>query len=119
MAFFVQAAVLPHGVCRRECKAFLALTDILDMLVATPLGMVTAPMLRATTGVFLQACLDAGWEAWMHTKFHWLVRNTESFTPAYKSSELFNKSLMRWQLRLHVYLIIYIRHFFRFAAVLL
>ena len=94
MAFFVQAAVLPHGVCRRECKAFLALTDILDMLVATPLGMVTAPMLRATTGVFLQACLDAGWEAWMHTKFHWLVRNTESFTPAYKSSELFNKSVM-------------------------
>jgi hypothetical protein len=73
LAFFVQAVVQPSGLCLKECKAFLGLADVLDLLQAVPKGLTTPAQLRAAIAAFLQASMDAGWEGHMQPKFHWLV----------------------------------------------
>ena len=73
LAYFIQAVVLPANACVRECVAFLAMADILDMLQAVPLQKVTPQDLRAVIHTFLQSCVAAEWKQYMHPKFHWLV----------------------------------------------
>jgi hypothetical protein len=73
LAFFVQAVVLPAGLCSKECRAFLALADVLDLLQAVPRSLTTPAQLRAAIAGFLRASMDAGWEEHMQPKFHWLI----------------------------------------------
>lgn len=73
MAYFVQAVIMQTRVCWHECKAFVALADVVDLLRVTSLGLAGPTQLRATIALFLNSCLDAGWQDWMHPKFHWLV----------------------------------------------
>ena len=73
LAFFVQTVLLPAGRRIHECKAFIALADMIDLLCAIPLGCVSVDQLRECIKVFLNLCMDAGWSAYMHPKFHWLV----------------------------------------------
>ena len=47
--------------------------DVLDMLVAVPLMIITAEMLDAAVDAFLEKCVAAKWEKHMHSKFHWTV----------------------------------------------
>ena len=76
IALFVSGVLLRDGarsLCYHGCVAYLALCDLLDMLVAVPRGIVTPAMLAASVDAFLTACVDAHWETWMHSKFHWLI----------------------------------------------
>ncbi len=73
VAFFVHSVLLKAGRCMAECKAFLALADVVDLLSAVPLGIVTADTLRLAIKGFLDCCILAGWRRLMHPKFHWLV----------------------------------------------
>ena len=73
LALFVLSVVVPSGKCMAECKAFLASADLVDMLSAVPLGIVTPEMLKAAVSAFLEACVSAGWTQHTHPKFHWCI----------------------------------------------
>lgn len=73
LAFFVQTVIMASGTCVSECKAFVALADVIDILVLIPLGCVLPEQLRSVVKVFLELCLEAGWKNFMQPKFHWLV----------------------------------------------
>ena len=82
LSFFLQSVIVPAGVCAAEVKAFLSLCDVVDLLQATPLGIVSSSLLREAVRTFLDACLQADWKPHMHSKFHWLVhlsRHLENF----------------------------------------
>ena len=71
--FFIAAVVLPSGACIAQRKAFLTLCDCMDLLVSVPLGVVTPAQLRAVINTFLDLCVAAKWERYMHPKFHWMI----------------------------------------------
>lgn len=73
LTFFVQTVIMHSGTCVPECKAFIALADLIDILSLIPLGCVRPDQLRSVVKVFLELCLDAGWKVFMHPKFHWMV----------------------------------------------
>lgn len=75
LAYWVAMLPMAAGVCVNECKAFLALSDIADMLSgATKDGcQALVEPLRGAIRFFLEQCIIANWTQWMHPKFHWLV----------------------------------------------
>lgn len=73
IAVFVVAVVLPWGKCKKEAEVFLALSDLIDMLQAVPLGRISPSMLRTTVTTLLTLCVSAGWTDYMHPKFHWMI----------------------------------------------
>ena len=82
MAHFVQHVLRPAERAPLACDAFIALADMLDVLVAVPLGIVTPALLRDRITRFIDCCLAAGWREYLHPKFHWLVhlsRHLHSF----------------------------------------
>ena len=73
VAVFFHCVYLRAGEHVEECVAYLALCDVLDLLVMVALGVVTADKLEQQIDAFLAACIKAGWRAYMHPKFHWCV----------------------------------------------
>lgn len=73
MAMFTRSVLLPTGACTTGCQAFLALAEVLDQLLAIPLGIVPPRELQRSIASFLDACIAAKWRSLMHPKFHWLV----------------------------------------------
>ena len=61
LAHFIQAVVLPAKACVKECVAFLAMADLLDVLQAVPLHIITPQQLKAVIHTLLQSCVAAGW----------------------------------------------------------
>ena len=73
IAFYMHKVILPHAEsCRDEILTYLSLCDVLDMLVVAPYGVISQLMLHDAIHTFLQKCIDCGWRAFMHPKFHWL-----------------------------------------------
>lgn len=73
LGHFILSVVLPSNRCIMQCRAYLALVDILDHLVEVPHDIITPPMLRRVIRTFLEYCIEANWRQHMHPKFHWLV----------------------------------------------
>ena len=73
IAVFLSRVVKPAGVCTHECNAFLALAELMDMVLVTSLGKITPLSLHQSVQTFLGHCKLAGWQEMMHPKFHWLV----------------------------------------------
>ena len=73
VCFFLMAVVTARGICKYACQAYIALCNMIDILVSSPLGTSTPDELRGCIRGFLQSCLDAGWEGYMQPKFHWLL----------------------------------------------
>lgn len=73
IVLYLSLIVIPAGVCIAQCTAYLAMADMLDLLVATPHGKTTPALLDQAASTFLQACVAAGWQEAMHSKHHWLV----------------------------------------------
>jgi hypothetical protein len=73
LAFYVQCVLLPTGLCVAACEAYIELADIMDLLMASSLGVVPAEVLRIAVDRFLRKCVDAGWRQQMIPKFHWLI----------------------------------------------
>lgn len=73
VAYFIQKVMLQSQVRTAACQAFVAMAEVVDLLVAVPLGCVTPERLRDAVRVFLQLVEAAGWRKLMHPKFHWLV----------------------------------------------
>jgi len=79
---YVHAVFLRAGKCVAECEAYIALCDVLDLLVFVARGNVSWQQLNTAIDTFLKACITAGWRSYMHPKFHWtihLVRELQKF----------------------------------------
>ena len=59
--------------CPKECAAFLALVDLIELIVATSRGAVQPKELLKAAERFLQYFEDAWGCEWMVPKFHWLL----------------------------------------------
>ena len=70
---YISVVFLAAGVCTDACLAYMRLCDVLDLLVASAHGVVTPEQVRAAVDAFLRACLKAGWQQFMHPKFHWTI----------------------------------------------
>jgi hypothetical protein len=73
VAYFLQSVVMKAGRCIAQCKVFLAMADMIDLLVVVPLGLTTPAVLKTHVESLLTLCIAAGWRDMMHPKFHWLV----------------------------------------------
>ncbi len=73
VACYIHAVYLRAGVCVPECRAYIALCEVLDLLVVLALGVVTEEQFHKAVDDFLKACLEAGWRDSMHPKFHWCI----------------------------------------------
>ena len=71
LAYWAHTMILPQQLCKQQCHAFLALADLLDLIVDVPLGLVSSNHMEAAQDRFIQACLVADWASIMTTKFHW------------------------------------------------
>ena len=77
LAHFVQTVLLPCHVCDAECLSFLALADIVEIILSTSRNQVRPEMLLARVHRFLQNFVDAfGYNA-QTPKFHWLLHLPE------------------------------------------
>ena len=73
LAYFVQHVLMVSGLCQPECKAFLLLADVMDMLASVHMNIITPDMLQRSIDSFLQACIACGWGKHLHQKFHWVL----------------------------------------------
>ena len=75
IGLWLMCFILPTGKCQAECKAFLCMCDMIDLLVACSQEghNITPEALSQSIYEFLKSCVDAGWKSRMHPKFHWLV----------------------------------------------
>jgi hypothetical protein len=73
MYTYVMTVILPAGVARAECTAFVRLCDLVWCIEAAASSRASADALRNRTNAFLDACEAAGWQEYMTPKFHWLV----------------------------------------------
>ena len=60
LAYFVQHVLMVRGLCQPECKAFLLLADVMDMLASVHMNIITPDMLQRSIDSFLQACIACG-----------------------------------------------------------
>ena len=79
LATFVAMSVLPSGYVREQCVAFLALCDLIDILLVANLGKCTGDEIRNAVIEFLRACVNAGWREYFIPKFHWLTHLADHF----------------------------------------
>ena len=71
LSVFIVRTVVRAGICIPECKAFLALVDMMDVLQLATTGSCTAQELRDVIDAFL-ACILAipEWAPYLIPKFH-------------------------------------------------
>ena len=108
LARFVRAGPLARNVCSPQCKAFLDMCSVLDILHAGSgaLGaeartLATPAALRAAVDQSLGACAAAGWSQCMIKKFHWLLHLADawerySFLPSCWTLERKHKLVTRY-----------------------
>ena len=63
------------GICTAACDALDRLADLVDALLAVRHSpdRISPEYVRSCVRTMLDACLAAGWEAWMTPKFHWCM----------------------------------------------
>jgi hypothetical protein len=77
LALFTRKVLLSFGVCREECIAFLALADVVELILSTSRNKVTAPQLLGRVHRFLDTFVHAFGEDYMTPKYHWLLHLPE------------------------------------------
>jgi len=72
LAIFTMHVLMKLG-CKAQCVAFLALVDVVDIILATSRISVAATRLLDAVEKFLQLFVDVWGFEWMTPKFHWLL----------------------------------------------
>ena len=72
LAHFIQEVILRTGGCIEECKALLAVSDVLDILHSTSHGRNIEILAMKIDQVFDQF-EKCDWKNYLHSKFHWLL----------------------------------------------
>ena len=73
LALFVQTILLNTGLCGDECRAFLAMADMIELIFSTTRLKVDPETLKASVELFLELFVRAYGYDWMIPKFHWLL----------------------------------------------
>ena len=75
LRYWLAVIVIPNAEewLKQQCNAFLALTDIIDLIQLVPLGCITPGHIHDAVQTFLNLCLKVGWKDFMHSKFHWAL----------------------------------------------
>ena len=76
LALFVQTILLPTGLCDNECRAFLAMADMVDLIFATTRLTIDPETLKESVHSFLKLFVHAYGNDWLIPKFHWLLHLT-------------------------------------------
>jgi len=77
LALFVQTVLLPLNIANDACHVFLALADLVDLIIATPRTDVRPEVLLGRVHRFLHLYVNCfGYDA-MIPKFHWLLHLPE------------------------------------------
>ena len=72
LSHFINDTILRTGVCTEECKAVLAVADVLEILHSTSHGCNSRILAMKIDQVFDQFD-KSNWKDFMHSKFHWLL----------------------------------------------
>jgi hypothetical protein len=72
MAIFTMHVLMKMD-CTAECNVWLALVDVVDLIVASSRITVPSARLLAAVEKFLQLFVDVWGHEWMVPKFHWLL----------------------------------------------
>ena len=78
-AYFVQRVLLTIGCCKAECKAFLALSNVLDFISLANRGKITADMIGTAVERFLELFVRTFGETMLIPKMHWLLHFRRHF----------------------------------------
>lgn len=73
IAHFVHRVPLKRGLCIPQCKAFLAMADVVDLLQSIAVGVVEPQQLLQAVEAALACFIAADWGQYMIKKFHWLL----------------------------------------------
>ena len=73
ICYFLQAMVLPAGLCVMQCQTYIALTDVIDCLQAMQYGRVTSETMLRAIERFLDRFHHTWGMVWSTPKFHWLL----------------------------------------------
>ena len=73
IASWVQHGPMKRGFCITACAAFVAMAELLDVLVSCNSGRITPEILLAAVEAALAACKAAGWDRRLGKKLHWLL----------------------------------------------
>ena len=73
LSYYAKRFVKATGVCPLETDAFIALIDMCDAIHLRTTDAVTPEFAYDKVCKFLAACVAAGWDEFMHPKFHWLL----------------------------------------------
>ena len=73
--YWPAVTVIPNAEdwLKQQRNAFLALTDIIDLIQLVPLGCTTPGHIHDAAQTFLNLCLKVGWRDFTHNKFHWAL----------------------------------------------
>ena len=72
--FVVNVLMNVEGVnCSKQCDAFLALVDVIELIDASARVIVQPQQVLQHCETFLQLFKEAWGLEWMTTKFHWLL----------------------------------------------
>ena len=77
LSLFVQKVLLPTNLCNAECLAFLALADVVDIIISSSRNNVKAETLLAQVHRFLHNFVIAFGMMSMIPKCHWLLHLPE------------------------------------------
>ena len=70
---FASHVLFPLGICNADVAAFLALADVLDLIVNTAKGIVAHDTLLDAIHKFLELFVAAWGFEWLIPKVHWLL----------------------------------------------
>lgn len=73
IACWLRIIVVPSGAFNDACETYLALAQVIDLIVSIPRGFVTVRQLRQAEERFLSLFKREFGAEWMHPKFHWII----------------------------------------------
>ena len=79
LAYFVQAVLLPTGLCTNECNAFLAINNVLEFISSVNRGKITADMIGTAVESFLELFVSVWGVNKLIPKMHWLLHFRKHF----------------------------------------
>lgn len=80
LAYFVQEVVVKAERCVAECKAFLAVADLLEIFQSVSYGYYNPILIKDKVSQMQDLFIECNWQQYMHSKFHWLVHMASHLT---------------------------------------
>ena len=80
LAYFVEEVVVKAGRCVAECKAFLAVADLLENFQSVSYGYYNPILIKDKVSQMQDLFIECNWQQYMHSKFHWLLHMASHLT---------------------------------------